>query len=136
MLRLIRWCNKLGDITNEFWEKAIQFQGKFHGLEIIKWIIWAIFKYLKLLCQIQCYYSRVNYINYKKKFCMVSPAPVGQRCSIKKMLLKLTQNLQEISHEFCEIFKSTYFEEDLWMTASTSQILHSSKQHCRTRCQI
>ena len=29
--RLIRWYNKPGDITKEFWEKAIQFHGTFHG---------------------------------------------------------------------------------------------------------
>ena len=31
---LIRWYNKPGDITKEFWEKAIQFRGTFHGLKI------------------------------------------------------------------------------------------------------
>ena len=34
LLRLIRWCNKPGDITKEFWEKAIHFHGIFHGLKI------------------------------------------------------------------------------------------------------
>ena len=33
--RLIRWYIKPGDdITKEFWEKAIQFLGTFHGLKI------------------------------------------------------------------------------------------------------
>ena len=32
--RLIRWYNKPGDITKEFWEKAIQFHGTFHELKI------------------------------------------------------------------------------------------------------
>ena len=33
--RLIRWYNKPGDdMTKEFWEKAIQFHGTFHGLKI------------------------------------------------------------------------------------------------------
>ena len=32
--RLIRWCNKPGDITKEFWEKAIHFHGIFHRLKI------------------------------------------------------------------------------------------------------
>ena len=35
---LIRWYNKPGDITKEFWEKTIQFHGTFHGLKITKWI--------------------------------------------------------------------------------------------------
>ena len=35
--RLIRWYNKPGDITKEFWEKAIQFHGTFHGLKIKSW---------------------------------------------------------------------------------------------------
>ena len=35
--RLIRWCNKPGEITREFWEKAVQFQGAFHRLETINW---------------------------------------------------------------------------------------------------
>ena len=34
---LIRWCNKPGDITKEFWEKAVQFHGTFHGLKITNW---------------------------------------------------------------------------------------------------
>ena len=32
--RLIRWYKKPGDITKEFWEKAIQFHEIFHGLKI------------------------------------------------------------------------------------------------------
>ena len=32
--RLIRWYNKPDDITKEFWEKAIQFDGIFHELKI------------------------------------------------------------------------------------------------------
>ena len=35
--RLIRWYNKPGDITEEFWEKAIQLLGNFHGLKIANW---------------------------------------------------------------------------------------------------
>ena len=37
--RLIKWYNKPGDITKKFWEKAIQFQGAFHGLKITNRII-------------------------------------------------------------------------------------------------
>ena len=41
---LIRWYNKpSGDITKEFWEKAIQFHATFHGLKITDWQV--IFKY-------------------------------------------------------------------------------------------
>ena len=36
-LRLIRWYNKPGDITKEFWEKAIQLHGTFHELKITNW---------------------------------------------------------------------------------------------------
>ena len=32
--RLIRWDNKPGNITKEFWEKVIQFHGTFHRLKI------------------------------------------------------------------------------------------------------
>ena len=32
--RLIRWYNKPDEITKEFWEKAIQFDGIFHELKI------------------------------------------------------------------------------------------------------
>ena len=35
--RLIRWYDKPGDLTKEFWEKAIQFHGTFHGLKITNW---------------------------------------------------------------------------------------------------
>ena len=66
-----------------------------------------------------------------------------QRCSIKKVFLKISQNSQEntcarvsscrpharnfikretlaqvFSCEFCEIFKNTFFTEQLWTTAS------------------
>ena len=34
MWHLIRWYNKPGDITMEFWEKAIHFHGTFHGLKL------------------------------------------------------------------------------------------------------
>ena len=36
--RLISWYNKPGDITKELWEKATQFHGTFHGLQITNWI--------------------------------------------------------------------------------------------------
>ena len=36
--RLIKWYNKPGDATKEFWEKVIQFHGTFHGLKITNWI--------------------------------------------------------------------------------------------------
>ena len=36
--RLIKWDNKPGDTAKEFWEKAIQFHGTFHGLKITNWI--------------------------------------------------------------------------------------------------
>ena len=39
--------------------------------------------------QLYHYCSRVTYINYNKKFCMASPEAVVQRCSEKKLLLKL-----------------------------------------------
>ena len=32
--RVIRWYNKPGDITKEFWEKAIQFHGTFQRLKL------------------------------------------------------------------------------------------------------
>ena len=36
--RLIRWYNKPGDLTKEFWKKkAIQFHETFHGLKITNW---------------------------------------------------------------------------------------------------
>ena len=35
---LIRWYNNPGDITKEFWEKALQFHKTFHGLKITNWI--------------------------------------------------------------------------------------------------
>ena len=44
---------------------------------------------LQMFFQLYCYCSRVTYINYNKKFCMAPPEPVVQRCSEKKLLLKL-----------------------------------------------
>ena len=61
----------------------------------LRWllIIWGIFTYLQIFFQLYC--SRVNYRNYNNKFCMASPEVVIQSCSVKKLLLKLTQNSQE-----------------------------------------
>ena len=64
---------------------------------------------------------------------VLSNLMLSQQCK----LYKLKQILHGISRTsrpevFCEIFKNIYFEEHLWTTASASQILHSSKQHCRT----
>ena len=66
MSRLIRWYNKPGDITKEFWEKPIQFHGTFHGLKITNW------KYKKALTAILKENLRfkqllLNYINNQKK---------------------------------------------------------------------
>ena len=44
-------------------------------------------------------------------------------------LLKQDSNT-DASCEICEIFKNTYFQEHLQMTASASQVLQSSKNHC------
>ena len=49
LLCLIRWCNKPGDITKEFWEKALQFHGTFHGLKITNWVCCKIYFYLLYL---------------------------------------------------------------------------------------
>ena len=46
LLRLIRWCNKRGDITTECWEKAIQFCATFHGLKITN-CNWGFFFFCK-----------------------------------------------------------------------------------------
>ena len=69
---------------------------------------------------------------------------VVQRCSVKKMLLEISQNsqentcdrgffqnkvagrnfikneplAQELSFNFCEMFNNTFFTEQLWTTAS------------------
>ena len=43
--RLIRWYNRSVDITKEYWEKAIQFHGTFHGLKIIIiFMDWKLYK--------------------------------------------------------------------------------------------
>ena len=34
VLHLVRWYSKLGDITKEFWQKAIRFHGTVRGLKI------------------------------------------------------------------------------------------------------
>ena len=80
---------------------------------------------------------------------------IHQMCSIKKGLLKISQNSQEISCAkvsvfffcfnfieketlalmfscgFCEIFKNTYFEEHLRMAASVC-ISETSLESCQT----
>ena len=39
---------------------------------------------------------------------------VVQRCSVKKVFLKIAQSSQVLSCEFCEIFKNTLFIEHVW----------------------
>ena len=41
-----------------------------------------------------------------------------QRFSIKKVFLKISQNSQMFSCEYCETFKNTYFEEHLRKSTS------------------
>ena len=48
-----------------------------------------------------------------------------QKFSVKNVFLKVLQNTQEkftgkqvLSYEFCQIFKNTFFIENLWMAAS------------------
>ena len=43
--RLIGWSKKSVYITKEFWEKAIQFHGTFHGLKITNWFYPFIYFY-------------------------------------------------------------------------------------------
>ena len=57
--RLIRWYNKPGGITKEFWEKAIQFHGTFHGLKITNWYHGTI-KRAKIKCKKFFYKSLFN----------------------------------------------------------------------------
>ena len=93
-----------------------------------------------------------TYLSYNK-FCMALTEAVW-RCSGKKLLLKFTQNYREntcVGDSFSgrpatllERDSNTgvfmwilgHFEEHLWTTAFASRILHSSKQHCGSRCQI
>ena len=42
------------------------------------------------------------------------PEAVFQRCSVKKVFLKVSQNLHKTTCEFCDIFKNTFFTEHLW----------------------
>ena len=37
--RLIRWYYESGDITKEYWKKAIQLHGTFYGLKIANWMV-------------------------------------------------------------------------------------------------
>ena len=48
--RLIRWFNKPGDITKEFWEKAFQFHGTFHGLKITNWSFYFHYFFAYFFC--------------------------------------------------------------------------------------
>ena len=69
------------------------------------------------------------------------PEAVAQRCSVKKVFLKISQNSKEntkafnvinetlaqvFSCEFCELFKNTFLTEHLWMTASAPSGDHFS----------
>ena len=56
-----------------------------------KWLlmIWAMSTYLQMFFQLYYYCSRVTCVHCNKKFCMTSPEAVVQRCSEKKLLLKV-----------------------------------------------
>ena len=53
---------------------------------------------------------------------------VVERCSVKKVFLKISHLAQIFACEFCEIFKNTFFTEHLRTTASIirfiSRVLH------------
>ena len=58
-----------------------------------------------------------------------------QRCSVKKGVLKnfaIVTPTQVFSYEHYEIFKSTYFEEHLRMTASTFSQIDLKKKYMKT----
>ena len=58
-------------------------------------IIWAMLTYLLMFLELYYCCSSVTYINCNNKFCIASQEAVTRRCSVKKLLLKLTQNSQE-----------------------------------------
>ena len=70
-------------------------------------IIWAIFTYLQIFLQLYRYCSGVSYITDSNKFCMTLPEAVVWRCTVRKLVLKLTQNSQE------NIFVRASFKERL-----------------------
>ena len=79
---------------------------------------------------------------WKRKYLILSPEAVVQRCLVKKVFEKILQNLREntctwvsflielkktlaqlFSCEFCELFKSSCLEEHLQTTASVVYLL-------------
>ena len=66
--RVIRWYSKPGDITKEFWGKAIQFHGTFYGLKITNWT--CIFPYKDRNQHSVIFHTAVSidYTYYKKVF--------------------------------------------------------------------
>ena len=77
-----------------------------------------------------------------------------QRCSVKKGVLRNSQNSQEntcarvcnfieketlaqvFSSEFCEISENTFFTEHVWATASVQRVLTASNNNITTTLQI
>ena len=77
-----------------------------------------------------------------------------QRCSVKKDVLRNSQNSQEntcarvcnfieketpaqvFSSEFCEISENTFFTEHVWTTASVQRLLTASNNNITTTLQI
>ena len=59
--RLIRWYNKAGDMTKEFWEKAIKFHETFYGLKITNCIQFALQSFAPNISNKSAYWETDNY---------------------------------------------------------------------------
>ena len=67
----------------------------------------------------------ICYIQYKNRKSRLVRIPEAAIAGIlwKKVFFKISQNLQEILFEFCEISKNTFFTEQFQTTASETPIL-------------
>ena len=79
--------------------------------------------YLQMFFQLYYYCSRVTYINCNKKFCIASPEAVVQRCSEKKLLLKL-----------CPEFTGKHQCQSLFNKVAGLQTYNFIKKRCQQRC--
>ena len=100
--RLIGWSKKSVYITKEFWEKAIQFHGTFHGLKITNWFVQNVF-----------FLTKVNEIKeiktfYMQHFCRCSFGYFGESQNKEYLILRISS--REIRKHQIEWF----YEKLVW----------------------
>ena len=105
-----KWYNTPGDITKEFWEKAIQFHGTFHGLKIKNCKEEKIFfhqQYKKLLTARKMLMNKILLFTRKQLLHLL----LKSNLKPKKIDLKYFESISSLQWIFPEQFP----EKNLWI---------------------